>query len=200
MPRRNKPYITQYFERDRNAFTALFRTGHVRYEHLLQCGLADSRIKNLMRDGHFEKVFYKQTGEIKECYKLTKSGRALAYQLWGLDKQYHAQNPLHDTVIADKYFSIPRESRDQWVTESQIRDKFLERLDELRNQGKEEEARIYEDMHNKGLISMPDALYIDENGTEIAFEVVTNTYGQEEIHAKETLVKLMNYGYETSKA
>ncbi|MNW61688.1 hypothetical protein D3C74_397640 [compost metagenome] len=153
-----------------------------------------------MRDGHFEKLFYKKTGEIKECYKLTKSGRALAYQLWGLDKQYHAQNPSHDTVIADKYFSIPLESRDQWVTESQIRDKFLERLDELRNQGKEVEARIYEDMLNRGLISMPDAVYVDENGTEIAFEVVTNTYGQEEIQAKETLVKLMNYGYETSKA
>ncbi|WP_268624916.1 hypothetical protein [Paenibacillus alvei] len=199
MPRKSKPYITQFFERDRLAFTALLRTGHVSLEHLRQCGLADSRIKNLIRDGYYEKVVYKQSGEIKECYKLSKLGRAMGCRLWGLEKPYHAQNPTHDIAIAEKYFSISVECRDQWSTESQIRDKFQGQLNDLRSQGKEEVAKVYEDMLNRGLISMPDALYVDINGTEIAFEVVTNTYGQDEMRAKETLVEIMNYRYETTR-
>lgn len=199
MPRKRKPYITQFFERDRLAFTALFRTGHVSYEHLRYCGLADSRIKNLIRDGHYEKVVYKHSGEIKECYKLSKLGRAMGCRLWGLEKPYHAQNPTHDIAIAEKYFSISVECRDQWATDSQIRDKFQGQLNDLRNQGKEEVARVYEDMLNRGLISMPDALYVDVNGTEIAFEVVTNTYGQDEMRAKEALVEIVNYRYETTR-
>lgn len=120
-------------------------------------------------------------------------------RLWGLEKPYHAQNPKHDIAIAEKYFSISVECRDQWSTESQIRDKFQGQLNDLRNQGKEEVARVYEDMLNRGLISMPDALYVDINGTEIAFEVVTNTYGQDEMRAKEALVEIMNYRYETTR-
>ncbi|MCM3594131.1 hypothetical protein M4D58_26705, partial [Brevibacillus borstelensis] len=60
MARRSKPHITQFFNRDRLAFTAMFKVGHVTHEHLHQCGLADSRIKNLLRDGHIEKIAYRQ--------------------------------------------------------------------------------------------------------------------------------------------
>lgn len=104
------------FERDRLAFTVLFRIGHVSYEHLRYCGLDDSRIKSLIRDGHYEKVVYKYHGEIKESYKLSKLGRAMGCRLWGLKKPYHAQKPTHDIAIADRYFSISEECRDQWAT------------------------------------------------------------------------------------
>lgn len=197
MARRSKPLVTQFFNRDRLAFTAMHNVGHVSHEHLRQCGLADSRISNLIRDGHMEKVAYKKNGKAEECYKLTKSGRETAARLWGLSYAYHAQSPLHDLSIAGKYFSLPQELRESWKTEIQIRNEFFEQLEFLREQGKEGEANRYENMFNKGLISMPDATYTSESSQVTGFEVITNSYGIEELMAKEALVQIMNYKYET---
>ena len=199
MARRGKPHITQFFNRDRLAFTAMFKTGHVNHEHLRSCGLADSRIKNLLRDGHIEKVAYKQGREVKESYKLTKHGRETAIHMWSLERHYNAQNPLHDLVIAEKYFSLPTELRESWRTEGQIRDQFMEKLNDLRDKGKEAEANLYERMLDKGLLSMPDAAYVSESGQITGFEVITNSYKQEELQAKEYLVEIMNYKYETTR-
>ncbi|MCC0566253.1 hypothetical protein HN020_03210 [Brevibacillus borstelensis] len=196
MARRSKPYITQFFNRDRLAFTAMFKVGHVTREHLYQCGLADSRIKNLLRDGHIEKIAYKHLGKTEECYKLTKSGRGTATRLWGLEQAYKAQSPAHDLSLANKYFSLSEEIRNSWKTEAQVRDEFIERINAMRDEGKEVEAKLYEDMLNKRMISMPDCVYVDEKGNEIAYEVVTDSYGMEEMRAKEALVEIMNYKYE----
>ena len=199
MARRSKPNVTQFFNRDRLAFTALFKVGHVTNDHLHQCGLADSRIKNLVRDGQFEKVAYKRAGKIEECYKLTKQGRETATHQWGLERSYHAQSPVHDLAIADKYFGLPQELQENWKTESQIRDLFLVRLNTLREQGKEVEADLYKNMLDKGLLSMPDGLYVNERGTTIAFEAITNSYGYEELRSKQELMEFMNYKYEATR-
>lgn len=67
----------------------------------------------------------------------------------------------------------------------------------MRDQGNEDQAKLYEDMLARGLLSMPDAVYTNESGTEISIEIVTNNYGTEELRAKEALVEIMKYQYET---
>ncbi|MCM3786213.1 hypothetical protein M3231_24975 [Neobacillus mesonae] len=197
MARRSKPLVTQFFNRDRLAFSAMHKIGHVSYEHLCQCGLADRRIKNLIRDGHFEKIAYKQRGKNYECYKLTKFGRETASRLWGLSHAYHAQSPVHDLALAEKYFSMPEGQRESWQTETQIRNQFFNQLESLRGQGKVIEAKLYQQGLIEGLISMPDATFVNENGEVTAFEVITNSYGIEELTAKEALINIMNINYET---
>ncbi|WP_025676892.1 hypothetical protein [Paenibacillus massiliensis] len=197
MARRSKPLVTQFFSRDRLAFTAMFKVGHVSHDHLHKCGLADRRIKNLIRDGHLEKIAYKQKGKTNECYRLTKMGRETASRLWGLSHAYHAQSPVHDIALAEKYFCLSEEQWESWRTETEIRNQFIDRLEFLREQGKAVEAKLYEDQLNEGLISMPDATFVNESGQIIGFEVVTNSYGIEELMAKETLVQIMGYDYET---
>ncbi|WP_248928959.1 hypothetical protein [Paenibacillus hamazuiensis] len=199
MARRKKPYISQFFNRDRLAFSALARVGHVSHEHLQKCGLADRRIKNLISDGYIEKVAYKQGNQIKECYKLTRIGRETASRTFALNQAYHAQSPIHDVALANKYFSLSEETRNNWKTEAQVRDDFIERINAMRGEGKEAEAKLYEDMLDKKLISMPDCVYVDEKGNEVAYEIVTSSYGQEELRAKEALVEIMNYKYETTR-
>ncbi|GEB33357.1 hypothetical protein [Brevibacillus parabrevis] len=198
MARKSK-YITQFFNRDRLAFTALSRVGHVAHDQLRSCGLADSRIKNLLRDGYIEKVAFKRDGKIEECYKLTKNGRETASSLWGLERAYHAQSPCHDLALAEKYFSLTPELRDSWKTENQLRDRFHERINVLYDLGKVTEAKMYEDMLAKGLISMPDASYTIQGDNETAIEIITNTYGQAELSAKEAFVEFMNMQYETMR-
>lgn len=199
MARRKRPYITQFFNRDRLAFTALNKVGHVTQEDLRQCGLAESRIKNLVRDEHIEKVVYKNNGKVKECYKLTKLGRETALNLWGINNAYHAQNPIHDLAVAEKYFSLPQDSRETWRTETQIRTEFIERVYSMREEGKDAEASMYEDMLRKELISMPDCVYTDSMGNEVAFEVISNSYGNAELQSKERFIDITGYQYETTR-
>lgn len=117
--------------------------------------------------------------------------------MWQLERAYHTQSPSHDVALAEKYFSLPHSLRDQWKTENDVRDHFQEKLITLRDQGKEAEAKMYEDMLAKGLISMPDAVYKNENGINIGFEAITKNYGETELRSKEALIEIMNYQYET---
>ncbi|WP_201317673.1 hypothetical protein [Paenibacillus sp. EPM92] len=199
MARRGKPLISQFFNRDRLAFTALAKCGHVSHEHLRSCGLVDKRIQNMVRDRHFEKVVYKQNGKIKECYQLTKLGRQTASRLWQLERVYYAQSPAHDVALADKYFSLPENLRDSWKSENEVRGQFQEQLRMMHEQDQEMQAKLYEDMLIRGLISMPDCVYTNENGLEIAFEIITGNYSEEELRAKEALVEIMQYQYETTR-
>ncbi|WP_405157922.1 hypothetical protein [Paenibacillus sp. FSL H8-0283] len=197
MARRSKPLVTQFFNRDRLAFSAMHRVGHVSSDHLQLCGLADRRIQNLVRDGLMEKVAYKQKGKSEECYKLTKSGRETAARLWGLSYAYHAQSPIHDLAIADKYFSLSEESRESWKTETLVRKEFEDQISDMRKEGNEAEAKLYQDMIKEKLISMPDGLYINSVGIEVGIEIITNSYGIEEMRSKETFVSMIGCQYET---
>lgn len=47
---------------------------------------------------------------------------------------------------------------------------------------------------------MPDAIYQPQGGPAICFEVVTNSYGQEEIQAKEDTAHALGLDIEFSKA
>jgi hypothetical protein len=197
MPRRSTPYITQFFKRDRLAFSAMSKTGHLTAFHLKECGLADGRIKNYLRDGLIEKVTYKQGKTIGECYKLTEAGRSLAEHQWGIRNHYHAQSPTHDLQIANQYFSLPESLREHWKTETQVRDMFREHCNQLREQGQDEVAKMYEDMLTQKLISMPDAIYTNEQGVQVSFEVITNNYGEAELQSKEAFVEIMKTEYQT---
>lgn len=197
MARRSKPLITQFFNRDRLAFTAMHRVGHVSSDHLRSCGLADRRIQNLVRDGLLEKVAYKRKGESDDCFKLSKLGRETAARLWGLSYAYHAQSPIHDLAIAEKYFSLSEELREKWKTETLIRKEFEDRISYMRKEGNEVKAKLYQDMLKEKLISMPDGLYTTLGGIEVGVEILTNSYGIEEMRSKETFVSIIGCQYET---
>lgn len=199
MPKRMTPYITQFFNRDKLAFNALSKCGHVSTAQLKQCGLADARMKNYVRDGLAEKIIYKDGKELKEAYKLTKDGRDLALKNWGAREHYHAQSPKHDLALAEKYFSLTEEQKETFITETQARDLFMEKIQDLRGRGEMALSREYEEMLNKGLISMPDGIYTNEKGLQVAFEVITNNYGPSELQAKETFVEIMQTQYETTR-
>jgi DNA-binding HxlR family transcriptional regulator len=199
MPKKVTPYITQFFNRDKMAFNALSKVGHATPSQLKSCGVADSRIKNYVRDGLVEKVAYKSGKDTGEAYKLTKAGREMASNNWGIKNHYHAQSVKHDLDIANKFFSLSDSQRDTWKTETELRDRFEERIQEIRDQGDEDTAKMYEDMLNQGLISMPDASYETEDGVEICYEVITNNYGEAELQAKEAYVQIVKCEYETSR-
>jgi hypothetical protein len=201
MPRK-KQHIAQFYLRDKKAFEAMSRTGIVRMEHLKQyCNVVDSRMKNYIRDGLVEKVLYKENNQIKEALTLTRAGRELAERQWGIRDHYHAQikSPYHDLQLSDHYFSLSEQVRDTWRTESQVRSEFLEKLEQLREQGERKLADQYYSMMQDRLISMPDGIYTSEKGIVTAYEVITDSYGKQELLAKEVAIAIMKYDYETKR-
>lgn len=56
-------------------------------------------------------------------------------------------------------------------------------------------------MWDEKLISMPDACIIDrETGVEIYIEIITNSYGEQELQSKERMVEIMSAQYKPIRA
>lgn len=194
---KKKVYIPQFFKRDRDGMVALTRVGIVRIEDLKKhCNLVDSRIKNWIRDGYAEKIIYEDQNELREALLITDKGKELVRKQWGITRHYNAQtqSPYHDLALSDKYFSLSEQVRETWITESQIRDQFVQILEDLHSQGKHEQADTYYDMMKKGFISMPDGAY-EEEGRIVMYEIITDSYSRQTMLAKEMTAEIMGYVY-----
>ena len=182
-----KKHITTLYPRDKKALSALSCCGYIRRDQLDQF-LRNKRIQAYCKDGLLEKSIYSQPGTSErdqEVYRLTSKGRDFCRRELSICRQYSAQNPAHDLALADRYFSLSETERETWRTENQSRDAVKEYIQQLREQGAEERSRELWERLEDGRLSMPDAVYTRSDGVSVAFEVVTNNYGREELEAKE---------------
>ena len=194
--------ITTIYPRDRKALSALSRCGYVNREQLSQF-LRNKRIESYCKDGLIEKSIYSQPGSKasdQEVYRLTSKGRDLCRRELSIDHIYSAQNPAHDLPLTTRYLSLTEHERATWKTETQCRDILLGHIRQLRNQGEEERAGELWEKMREGHISMPDALYTASGGVSMAFEVVTDSYGQAEIEAKEEAAEALDAQIEFCRA
>lgn len=188
-----KQHITTLYPRDIRALSALARCGYVTADQLRENGLRDKRIHSYCKDGLVERVTHSRPGDReddRECFRLSKAGRALCREELSC-RLYNAQNPAHDLCLSDRYHAISPEERATWKTESECRDIFTEYIQQLRDQGEEERAQELWDKYQDGRISMPDAVYTRSDGVTIAYEVITNHYGEAEISAKEEAAEVL---------
>ena len=188
-----KKHIQNIYPRDRNALTTLAKCGYTTHEQLREF-LRDKRISGYCKDGLIEKSVYSQPGgkgQDKTVYHLTSKGRDLCRRELSIDHIYSAQNPAHDLPLTTRYLSLTEHERATWKTESECRDIFTEYIQQLRDQGEEERAQELWDKYQDGRISMPDAVYTRSDGVTIAYEVITNHYGEAEISAKEEAAEVL---------
>ncbi|MGU8973039.1 hypothetical protein ACEE21_12990 [Clostridium baratii] len=188
----SKKYIKNFFYRDEKALMSISRCGHISHNNLREY-IAEKRILNYERDGLVTKeVFSKNNGEQLVGYKLTAEGRKFVEREYGFKEHQVAQSLNHDLGIANIYFSLTQEERDTWKTETQIRDEFEERLQQIRINDYERYKEINKLIEERQ-ISVVDCSYVDkETEIENYVEVITNSYGQAEIEAKERFIEIMN--------
>ena len=195
-----KKHITTIYPRDKHALSALARCGYVSREQLGEF-LREKRVQSYCKDGLIEKSIYSRPGaraQDVEVYRLTKAGRELCRRELSLST-YCAQNPAHDLALADRYFSLSQTERETWRTESQSREDVSTEIRQLREQGEEERAGELWAKLQEGRLSMPDAVYMRSDGVSVAFEVVTNNYGQAELEAKEQAAEALGAEIEIQK-
>lgn len=197
-----KQHITTLYPRDVRALSALARCGYVTADQLRENGLRDKRIHSYCKDGLVERVTHSRPGDREadqECFRLSKAGRDLCREELSC-RLYNAQNPAHDLCLSDRYHAISPEERATWKSESECRDIFTEHIQQLRDQGEEERAQELWDQYQDGRISMPDAMYTRSDGVTIAYEVITNNYGEAEISAKEEAAEALGATIEYYRA
>lgn len=188
----SKKYIKNFFYRDEKCLLSISFCGHISHDNAREF-IAEKRISNYIRDGLVTKeVFSKNNGEQLVGYKLTAEGRKFVEREYGFKEHQIAQSLNHDLGIANIYFSLSQEERDTWKTETQIRNEFEERIEEIRLNDYERYEEINKLIEARQ-ISIIDCSYIDkETGIENYTEVITNSYGQAEIEAKERFIEIMN--------
>lgn len=187
---------------DQKALSAMSKTGHLRMEHFKQCGVSDKRIRNYEKEGLIERVQMRnsQTKLIENAWKLTEKGKDFYDLKEGREHyHYHSTSATHDVGLSDKYFSLTEKEQETWKTETEIRYEFKEKIEDLRAQGQHQQADRYAELFEERKISTPDAVYTTEDNVEIAFEVITSSYGQVEIAAKVTFATIMQLNYQSLK-
>ena len=191
---KNKAGLKQIFSRDKEFFTNLSNTGVVTQSHYKDAGVSSSRIKAYLKAGLIEKTPKENGGEFG--YKATYQGKEFAEKQWGIKRSesYTFQSLNHDRKLEEEYYKLDREQY-EWRTESQARNMFREKIEEIRKQDPVKAEHI-ESMWGNKEISMPDAIIINrETNVITAIEIITNSYGEQELQAKETFVEVMNIEY-----
>lgn len=197
-----KKHITTLYPRDVKALSALARCGYVDREQLGEF-LRNKRIEGYCKDGLVERSVYSRPGSRehdREVYRLTAAGRSLCRRELSMSNLYSPQNPAHDLALAGRYFSLSEAERETWRTESQSRDALEEHIHQLRDQGEEARAEQLWEGLRSGSLSMPDAVYTTSEGVTVAFEVITNNYGQAELEAKEEAAEALGASVEFVRA
>lgn len=196
---KNKAGLKQIFSRDKEFFTNLSNTGVVTQSHYKDAGISYSRIKAYLKAGLIEKTPKENGGEFG--YKATSQGKDFAEKQWGIKRSesYTFQSLNHDRKLEDEYYKLDREQY-EWRTESQARDMFREKIEEIRREDPVR-AESIENMWGNKEISMPDAIIINrETNVITAIEVITNSYGEQQLQAKEAFVEIMNVEYKPVRA
>lgn len=186
-----KPNIPKIYPRDHKVLKALALVGCLDHDQM-KIFLREKRISGYLKDGLIQREIDSKPGKESSdrvCYKLTKAGHEFCRQKLGMEYTYHAQSPTHDLRIAERYLSLSPEEQDTWQTETEIRDRLEQQIQATHDLNAEDSLR-------SGKLSAPDAVYRSQDGTEVAFEVVTSNYSMADIQAKIDAAKLLHCSYE----
>ena len=195
---RKSHYISKLTSKDTDMLKAFSRVGYLSPNQLKgNLGIADRRVTNFGRDGYIEKVPFmdKRSRNAVFAYRLTDKGKTLCSNQLQIESFYRSSSAIHDLALADKYFTVEKDLRDNWITESQWRIRFEEYLNDLHNKDCDRWEELYEQL-KEGLISPPDGGYVSREGIEIALEVVTSSYGETELQSKENFVQTLEVEYD----
>ncbi len=146
--------------------------------------ISSNRLKNFVLDKTLEKCSHTlPNGKRLEVYRITNEGKQwIRANIDSLaDRKYYSSTGVqHDIQLMDKILSLSREERSTMRCESEIRDDFKERLQELLlNRDYDRYDTLYNAMQSHS-VSMPDLSY----GVDEYYEVITNSYREAEIQAK----------------
>lgn len=190
-----KEYVQKITSKDEKMLKAFRCCGYITRDMLREkLGVADRRVENYLRDGLIEKIgFVDKSQKVIETFRFTKAGESFLEKHLSLGNCYRSCSIAHDIEVAKIYMTCSETERETWKTESELRDQFQEMLDAMRVEGRYEEYDRLQEYLEQNEISAIDGSYVsNEAGIEVSAEVITDSYGREEIEAKVSFCHIMN--------
>lgn len=190
-----KNYIQKITSKDEKMLQAFRACGYITRDMLMRnLTMSNHRVENFQRDGYIEKIIFMDAKQNKtiHTFRLTPKGKNYLEQNLNLSNSYKSTSISHDLEVAKIYMCCSETERATWKTETDLRNLYNEKLNYMRENHYAEYNRLLEYLQNNE-ISCIDGSYIrDETGVEMSAEVVTDSYGREEIEAKVTFCHIMN--------
>lgn len=180
---RKSHYVQTVNHRDIDFLNSLRCSGVCTKQQALEF-ISSNRLKNFVLDRTLEKCSHTlPDGKRQEVYRISNEGKAwIREHIDSLaDRKFYSSTGVqHDIQLMDKILSLSREERLTMRCESEIRDEFKERLQELLLNKDYERYDILHNALQDHSISIPDLCY----GIDEYYEVITSSYGEAEIQTK----------------
>lgn len=195
---RKSQYVSKLTSKDQEMLRAFRNVGYLKDRHLKDLGQRDKRIQNFVRDKYIEKcaVFNERRHTLEHVYRLTDKGMGLCRDQLDLNYFYRSNSVSHDLALAARYFELSQRERERWITEPRFRDMMKEHIENMQDRA---EAERVTQMLKEHTISPIDGGYVNEQGIIISVEITTDSYGRQEIQAKQDFCAVLGVSYESYK-
>ncbi len=191
-----KEHIKHWYPKDERFFKVLSIAGNIRLEDAAKIDISASRLKNMERDKLIEKATYpsryNKSPKSNVSYALTKKGKDFIEQKYGISRCQNSHAAEHNCKVAEVICNLDKKEIDTVQSEWQTRDQMQELLEQMRNEGDYDRYDYYMDLWKEGKISAVDVAYTSvKTGELVCCEVVTNSYKDSDIAAKEVCGEIL---------
>lgn len=185
-----KEHIKHWYPKDATFFKVLSIAGNIRQEDAVKIDISASRLKNMEKDKLIEKVTYpsryNKSPKSNISYALTKKGKSFIGQKYGINRCQNSHAVEHNCKVSEIICNLDKKEIETVQAEWETRNQMMEALEQMRNEGDDNQYDYYMDLWEKGLVSAVDVAYISsKTGEMVCCEVVTNNYKDSDIAAKE---------------
>lgn len=191
-----KKKLTHIFPKDRKSLSLLAKAGAMSRDTFHKMGITDNRIKSYRDAGLIREITVPDkfgTGN-KTYFELTeKHGKDFCRKECGV-KHFisNGHAAIHNAKVSEYLVNnLSKNELESCLSERELHSFIEDRLEEYWNrQEYDHHQELLEALHNNQL-SMPDIVYKTEQGTFEAIEIVTDSYGNEEIESKTMTCELL---------
>lgn len=182
--------IKHWYKKDERFFKTLAYAGNIKSSDANKINISDSRINNFRKDGYIKEISYPSTShqqiESNRCWILTDKGKTLLKEKYLVNRVQSSHAAIHNCKVAEELCNLSKDEFNTVVPEWD-RDLWNEKLNEM----SEGDRNRWEEEINQGRLSGIDIIYTTSSGTVTGVEIVTPSYGPEEIQAKEETAELL---------
>lgn len=189
--------LKNIYPKDRRCLSILAKSGAMSRDTFHKMEISDNRIKS-----------YKQAGLIKETSVIDKHGNGMKTYFELTDKKgkdfcrqecnvkhfiSNANASEHNSKVSEYLANnLTKKELESCLSERELKPFIEDRLQEYLDKQEHDHYQELVDALQNNQLSMPDIIYKTEQGTYLALEVVTDSYGKVEIDLKTETCELLS--------
>lgn len=189
--------LKNIYPKDRRCLSILAKSGAMSRDTFHKMEISDNRIKS-----------YKQAGLIKETSVIDKHGNGMKTYFELTDKKgkdfcrqecnvkhfiSNANASEHNSKVSEYLANnLTKKELESCLSERELKPFIEDRLQEYLDKQEHDHYQELVDALQNNQLSMPDIIYKTEQGTYLALEVVTDSYGKAEIDLKTETCELLS--------